>query len=344
MSKYNLVDIAEGMGYKEYEDAKEADRLEAHPESAKIKAAQAMMAKEKAGIKEDEEYSNHRDRLRKTMRLVFDIVRKYDLDAEDVMDELGEEFNVPFEFGRAGGIEENIIKEEEGFVEVSKDEIKMHLDQYRDGNIDGDDLANAVEEIVFSRMDESFDSLAKKLDKQKGIDKEEAGKIAGSIAAKKMKGAGKGPTAKQKKRMNEGEVPMELLKAIQKYANEDNGMGFQDALKNIKTALYKVNRETRGFSDLEQEEIPMFKGTRDALDSISIREEEDEEPTKKDIKKTKGLAKAKEELALLTQEMKSLAKKYSKAEGEDKEKLVKTLKAKTKLKKELESILDNKKI
>ena len=92
------------------------------------------------------------------------------------------------------------------------------------------------------------------------------------------------------------------------------------------------------------EEIPMFKGTRDALDSISIREEEDEEPTKKDIKKTKGLAKAKEELALLTQEMKSLAKKYSKAEGEDKEKLVKTLKAKTKLKKELESILDNKKI
>ena len=92
------------------------------------------------------------------------------------------------------------------------------------------------------------------------------------------------------------------------------------------------------------EEIPMFKGTRDALDSISIREEEDEEPTKKDIKKTKGLAKAKKELALLTQEMKSLAKKYSKAEGEDKEKLVKTLKAKTKLKKELESILDNKKI
>ena len=76
----------------------------------------------------------------------------------------------------------------------------------------------------------------------------------------------------------------------------------------------------------------------------SINENEDAEPTKKDIKKTKGLAKAKEELALLTREMKSLAKKYSKAEGEEKEKLVKTLKAKTKLKKELESILDKKKI
>ena len=75
-----------------------------------------------------------------------------------------------------------------------------------------------------------------------------------------------------------------------------------------------------------------------------IDENEDTEPTKKDIKKTKGLAKAKEELALLTREMKSLAKEYSKAEGEEKEKLVKTLKEKTKLKKELESILDNKKI
>ena len=76
----------------------------------------------------------------------------------------------------------------------------------------------------------------------------------------------------------------------------------------------------------------------------SLKEDEDQEPSKKDIKKTKGLAKAKEELALLTREMKSLAKKYSKAEGADKEKLVKILKDKTKLKKELESILDNKKI
>ncbi len=80
------------------------------------------------------------------------------------------------------------------------------------------------------------------------------------------------------------------------------------------------------------------------VDGTSIKEDEDKEPTKSDIKKTKGLAKAKEELALLTREMKSLAKKYSKAEGEEKEKLVKTLKAKTKLKKELESILDKKKM
>ena len=224
MSKYNLTTIAEGMGYKEFEDAKEEERLDKHPDKEMIKKVKAMMAKEKS-VKEG--------------------------DAVDLAIEASQE--------KAGIKTENVIKEEEGFVEVSQDEIKMHLDQYRDGNIDGDDLANAVEEIVFSRMDESFDSLAKKLDKQKGIDKEEAGKIAGSIAAKKMKGAGKGPTAKQKKRMNEGEVPMELLKAIQKYSNEDNGMGFQDALKNIKTALYKVNRETRGRMS-EADAIPTSAG------------------------------------------------------------------------------------
>jgi hypothetical protein len=87
-----------------------------------------------------------------------------------------------------------------------------------------------------------------------------------------------------------------------------------------------------------------MRGLSDIASSMGLNENEDAEPTKSDIKKTKGLAKAKEELALLTREMKSLAKKYSKAEGADKEKLVKILKDKTKLKKELENILDKKKI
>ena len=96
---------------------------------------------------------------------------------------------------------------------------------------------------------------------------------------------------------------------------------------------------------------PKFKTAINSLKSLAgdkeetpVTEDEDKEPTKSDIKKTKGLAKAKEELALLTREMKSLAKKYSKAEGKEKEKLVKILKDKTKLKKELENILDKKKI
>ena len=71
-----------------------------------------------------------------------------------------------------------------------------------------------------------------------------------------------------------------------------------------------------------------------------LREDEDKEPSKADLKKTKGLAKAKEELAQLTKQMKSLARKYKAAEGEEKEKLVADLKKKTKLKKELEAIID----
>ena len=84
----------------------------------------------------------------------------------------------------------------------------------------------------------------------------------------------------------------------------------------------------------------------DSTKSYEMNEDEDGEVFNPDakVKKTKGLSKAKEELALLTREMKSLAREYSKAEGADKEKLVKILKDKTKLKKELESILDNKKI
>jgi len=60
-------------------------------------------------------------------------------------------------------------------------------------------------------VDESFDSLAKKIDKQKGKSKKDAANIAGYIANIKRKGGGSGPTAKQKKRMAET-----ILKKIRK--------------------------------------------------------------------------------------------------------------------------------
>ena len=89
----------------------------------------------------------------------------------------------------------------------------------------------------------------------------------------------------------------------------------------------------------------LYKGdVGKAYDAIvkrgAMNEDEDKEPSKADLKKTKGLAKAKEELAQLTKQMKSLARKYKEAEGEEKEKLVADLKKKTKLKKELEAIID----
>ena len=48
--------------------------------------------------------------------------------------------------------EKEEIKEEEGFVEVSVDEVMGHINQYQKGNIDGDDLAQAIEEIVVGRI------------------------------------------------------------------------------------------------------------------------------------------------------------------------------------------------
>ena len=158
-------------------------------------------SQEKAGIKEDEE---------------VDEIAGYDRKGNKQEDSDGSDAS---KYKRAA----MNIKEEEGFIEVSQDEIKMHLDQFKSGNIDGDDLVQAIEEIVFGRdsMEESFDSLAKKLDKQKGIDKDEAAKIAGSIAAKKAAGAGKGPTAKQKKRMSEG-ILKDVVLAIIKDTNATN--------------------------------------------------------------------------------------------------------------------------
>jgi hypothetical protein len=50
------------------------------------------------------------------------------------------------------GKKEDSLKEEAGFTEVSKNEIKFHLDQFYGGNIDGNALANAIEEIVFDRV------------------------------------------------------------------------------------------------------------------------------------------------------------------------------------------------
>ena len=64
-------------------------------------------------------------------------------------------------------------------------------------------MTPAEVEALEEGLRESFKSLSKDLDKQKGVDKEYAGKIAGKIANIKRKGGGKGPTAKQKKRMAE---------------------------------------------------------------------------------------------------------------------------------------------
>jgi hypothetical protein len=246
-------------------------------------------------------------------------------------------------------LEEGAIKEASMFFGDFHAEIKSTMETFDMSDDLGTFMASKMEEgeavdlaIEASQkkagieVDESFKSLAKKLDKQKGIDKDEAAKIAGSIAAKKAAGAGKGPTAKQKKRMNEEEMydvvdkasgemidddlpkRMALALAAKKkgwvtkksqkkkmnevridrdVANKIEGMlsrplkaQFLDAFDDIwedlteddmfypEDVINHLNNEMHKrlslyrTPDPKPEEIPMFKGTRDALDDISIRE------------------------------------------------------------------------
>lgn len=67
-----------------------------------------------------------------------------------------------------------------------------------------------------------------------------------------------------------------------------------------------------------------------------ITENEDAEPSKAELQKTKSLAKAKEELAQLTKKMKAKAKDYKSAEGKEKDKIKDELKKMTAEKKKLE--------
>ena len=87
-----------------------------------------------------------------------------------------------------------------------------------------------------------------------------------------------------------------------------------------------------------------YKKSYDSLGQAAAEKQFDDDAIDKKAsklaKKETSLAKAKEELAQLTKQMKSLARKYKEAEGEEKEKLVADLKKKTKLKKELEAIID----
>ena len=71
----------------------------------------------------------------------------------------------------------------------------------------------------------------------------------------------------------------------------------------------------------------------------NLDENEDEEPTDKDLKKKDSVAKTATKLKDTTNQMKTLAKKFKEAEGAEKEKIKDQLKKLTKVKKELEAML-----
>jgi len=121
-----------------------------------------------------------------------------------------------------------------------------------------------------------------------------------------------------------------FVKAMAKRYNYSE----QDAVFAIQAAL-----KQREFD--KPADIPGFEGTMDALDSLSIREEEDDEPSTKDIKSSSkdSVSKIANKLGETTNQMKKLVKKYKDAEEPEKTRMLARLKELTKIKKELEGLL-----
>tara|TARA_R100000742_G_C4275186_1_gene95510 strand:+ start:556 stop:972 length:417 start_codon:yes stop_codon:yes gene_type:complete len=113
----------------------------------------------------------------------------------------------------------------------------------------------------------------------------------------------------------------------------------EEEVKNVEDQN-KKNEETKELIKAKEEEVELKKQVDDLNKQLGIQKEEEEGPSKSDIKKTQGLAKTKEDLARIEREMRTLARDYSKAEGVEKEKLLNILKDKTKIKKELVKLLD----
>ena len=134
----------------------------------------------------------------------------------------------------------------------------------------------------------------------------------------------------------------DLAKAKEEAGLTEIGGSSRERLTNL---AQNIGREEFAMNVLEIPDENVLDMLADELAKLYdmsdvLKEEEEKEPTADDLKKTKGLAKAAEELAILTKEMKALARDYKKAEGEEKEKIVADLKKKTKIKKELEAIVD----
>ena len=178
------------------------------------------------------------------------------------------------------------------------------------------DLAiEASQEKAGIEVDESFKSLAKKLDKQKGIDKDEAAKIAGSIAAKKAAGAGKGPTAKQKKRMNEVRIDREVAGRIEGMLNipmkaqfldvfedlwldliEDEPFYAEDVIAHLSNEMSKQinNRQAQGdrLAGMEEADAVNFNMKADADYDEGLEDIEEALPKFKGVPPMKDIVKA----------------------------------------------------
>ena len=142
-----------------------------------------------------------------------------------------------------------------------------------------------------------------------------------------------------KENVNESLNP-EVVKALDRFIKamaKRYGYAEQDAVYAIMAALEQRKSD-------EKYEIPGFEGTMDALDNISIREEEDDDvemdkKASKAAKKGDSVSKIANKLRETDSQMKSIVKKWKDSEEPEKSKLLTRLKELTKIKKELEGLL-----
>jgi len=97
-------------------------------------------------------------------------------------------------------------------------------------------------------------------------------------------------------------------------------------------------------TEVSQEDVDTAKAYNDELEKTKkltsdLTEDDDVEPTSKDIKKNDSISTISRKLQDTNKEMKAVVNKWKKAEGEDKERLLTRLKDLTKIKKELEGLI-----
>ena len=91
-----------------------------------------------------------------------------------------------------------LIKEAHLGNPLNEEDRATRVDKMMSGEYDDEDYKDSKRyDDIRDEVDESYDSLVKKIEKQ-GKSKKAAKAIAGAVASYKAKGGGKGPTAKQK--------------------------------------------------------------------------------------------------------------------------------------------------
>ena len=115
-------------------------------------------------------------------------------------------------------------------------------------------------------------------------------------------------------------------------------------MKRSELAEYIKETIVEVLSEVSQEDVDTQKAYNDELEktkdlTADLTEDDDVEPTTKDIDKNDSVSVISRKLQDTTKEMKSTVNQWKKAEGEDKERLLARLKDLTKIKKELEGLL-----